>query len=269
MSVVRLGAVDYLNARPLVYGLDRRPDLFEIRYDVPSQCAALLHAGEIDAGIIPSIEYQRGPVDYRIVPDLGVISDGPVASVALFTRVPLERVTRIALDTSSRASAGLTELLCREVWRIDPAFEALPPDVDVMLARCDAALLIGDPALFLDARAKGLTKVDLGQVWTSFTGLPFVWAVWAGRPGAVPPVAVQELQRARDRGVAAAGDVAARWCTPDRAAFAERYLRENIKYRLGPREQAGLERYGALAAEHGLIPTAKPLAFYQEPAAQR
>src|SRR5262245_44734609 len=125
MSVVRLGAVDYLNARPLVHGLDRRPDLFRIRYDLPSRCAALLHAGEIDAGIIPSIEYQRGPVDYRIVPDLGIVSDGPVASVAVFTRVPVPGIRRIALDTSSRASAGLIQVLCRDAWGIDPGFEAL------------------------------------------------------------------------------------------------------------------------------------------------
>ena len=262
MSVVRLGAVDYLNARPLVHGLDRRPDLFRIRYDVPSRCAALLHAGEIDAGIIPSIEYQRGPVDYRIVPDLGVISDGPVGSVAVFTRVPVREIRRMALDTSSRASAGLTQVLCRDAWGIDPAFEALPPDPDVMLARCDAALLIGDPALFLDAESRGLTKLDLGEAWTALTGLPFVWAVWAGRPGAVPPDAIAELQRARDRGVAAPGEVAARWCAPEHAAFGERYLRDNIKYRLGPREQAGLEKYYELAATHGLVPAAKPLAFY-------
>jgi chorismate dehydratase len=262
MSVVRLGAVDYLNARPLVYGLDRRPDLFRIRYDVPSRCAALLHAGEIDAGIIPSIEYQRGPVEYRIVPDLGIISDGPVASVAVFTRVPIPRIRAVALDTSSRASAGLTQILCREAWGIDPSFEGLPPDLDVMLVRCDAALLIGDPALFADPAARGLTKLDLGEAWTAFTGLPFVWAVWAGRPGAVPPEAVSELHRARDRGVASPGEVAAMWCAPDRAAFGERYLRDNIKYRLGPREQAGLEKYYELAAQHGLIAEAKPLAFY-------
>src|SRR4029079_13463924 len=124
MKRARLGAVGYLNARPLVYGLDKRSDLFDLRFDVPSRCATLLHAGEIDLGMIPSIEYLRGPVPYAIVPDLGIISDGDVASVALFTRVPLKQIRRIGLDTSSRTSAGLTRVLCREAWDIAPELDA-------------------------------------------------------------------------------------------------------------------------------------------------
>ena len=101
-KTVRLGAVGYLNARPLVYGLEQQRDLFSLRFDVPSTCAALLHAGEIDLGMIPSIEYQRAADDYRIVPDLGIVSDGDVASVALFTRAPIEQVLTISIYTSSR-----------------------------------------------------------------------------------------------------------------------------------------------------------------------
>ena len=100
----RLGAVGYLNARPLVYGLEERTDLFDLRYDVPSKCATLLHAGEIDLGMIPSIEYVRGR-DYRIVPGLGIISDGPVASVALFTTRPVDSVRSIAAAGSNLAPA--------------------------------------------------------------------------------------------------------------------------------------------------------------------
>jgi chorismate dehydratase len=111
MSVARLGAVDYLNARPLVYGLELRNDLFSLRFDVPSKCAALLHEGSIDVGMIPSIEYQRGS-DYRIVPGLGIISDGPVASVALFTMRPMDGIRSIAADTSSRTSYALLKILC-------------------------------------------------------------------------------------------------------------------------------------------------------------
>ena len=118
MTVVRLGAVGYLNARPLVYGLEARRDLFSLRFDLPSTCAALLHTGDIDVGMIPSIEYQRAPGIYRIVPDLGIVSNGEVASVALFTRVPIENIRTIGLDTSSRTSAGLTRVLCREAWGI-------------------------------------------------------------------------------------------------------------------------------------------------------
>jgi chorismate dehydratase len=126
MRVVRLGAVNYLNARPLVYGLELRSDLFSLRFDVPSTCAALLHEGSIDVGMIPSIEYLRGH-DYRIAPGIGIISEGPVASVALFTTTPVEQIKTIAADTSSRTSHALLRILCIEHFGIDPDFEPMAP----------------------------------------------------------------------------------------------------------------------------------------------
>jgi chorismate dehydratase len=250
---VRLGAVGYLNARPLVHGLDARTDLFDLRFDVPSTCATLLHDGEIDLGMIPSIEYLRGPGPYRIVPDLGIMSDGDVASVALFTRVPLRAVRTIGLDTSSRTSAVLTQVLCREAWDIDPTFEAVPPDAAARVEEHDAALLIGDPALFLDHEAAGLTKIDLGAEWTRMTGLPFVWAFWAGPPDAIDANGIAALQQARDRGTNDSDAIADAYCGRSRAEACRRYLRENIKYRLGDRETQGLRRYYELAARHGLV----------------
>jgi chorismate dehydratase len=255
MKRVRLGAVGYLNARPLVHGLDRRADLFDLRFDVPSRCATLLHDGGIDLGMIPSIEYLRGPEPYRIVPDLGIISDGEVASVALFSRVPLAEVRRVGLDTSSRTSAGLTRVLCREAWGIDPVFEPVPPGVAAAVESVDAALLIGDPALFLDHEAAGLTRIDLGTEWTRLTGLPFVWAFWAGRTGAVDAAGVVALQEARDAGVADSDAIADAYCGVEHAAVCRAYLRDNIKYRLGDRETEGLRRYYELAATHGVIAT--------------
>src|SRR5512134_3579848 len=106
MKPIHLGSVGYLNARPLVYGLELRSDLFTVRFDVPSKCAALLHEGSIDVGMIPSIEYLRGP-GYLIVPGLAIASNGPVASVALFSTTPVEQVRSIAVDTSSRTSSAL------------------------------------------------------------------------------------------------------------------------------------------------------------------
>jgi chorismate dehydratase len=262
LPVVRLGAVSYLNVRPLVYGLDRRSDLFSLRYDVPSVCAMLLHAGEIDLGMIPSIEVPRAPQPYRIVPDLGIISDGDVASVAMFTRVPLDRVRRIGLDTSSRTSAGLTRILCREAWRIDPEFVTMGPEAAAGVDGVDAALLIGDPALFLDHRAAGFQKVDLGGEWTRLTGLPFVWAAWAGRSGALGRREIEALREARDAGAAHTDEIADDYCGPDRAAVGRAYLRENMKYRLGDREAAGLRRYWELAAKHGVVEHASELVFY-------
>ncbi|HTL45049.1 MAG TPA: menaquinone biosynthesis protein [Vicinamibacterales bacterium] len=263
MKAVRLGAVDYLNARPLVYGLEMRSDLFTVRYDVPSKCAALLHEGSIDVGMIPSIEYLRGDA-YRIVPGAGIISEGPVASVALFTTVPVQQVRTIAADTSSRTSNALLHVLCMERFGIDPEFRPMHPDAATMLRSCDAALLIGDPALFLDYKALGAAKVDLGEQWTAMTGLPFVWAFWAGRPSALTREGVDALLAARDAGIAASDAIATAYCGAERAARGRAYLRDNIRYSLGEREEAGLRMYYELAGKHGLVETVAPPAFYHQ-----
>lgn len=262
MKPVRLGAVDYLNARPLVYGLELQSELFGLRFDVPSKCAALLHEGSIDVGMIPSIEYLRGP-EYRIVPGVGIISDGPVRSVALFSTKPVGQIRTIAADTSSRTSNGLLRVLCVERFGIEPAFEPMPPDLPAMLRRCDGALLIGDPALFFDHEAAGVLNVDLGEEWTGLTGLPFVWAFWAGRPEVLTGRHLEALTVARDRGVAASDEVATAYCGPGRAERGRAYLRENIKYLLGEREQAGLRKFYELAEKHGVVDRATAPAFYR------
>ena len=258
---VRLGAVDYLNARPLVYGLELHDQPFTLRFDVPSKCAALLHEGSIDVGMIPSIEYLR-KASYRIVPGAGIISDGDVASVALFTTTPLDRVKTIAADTSSRTSNALLHILCMERFGIDPEFRPMRPDAAVMLKQCDAALLIGDPALFLDYAALGASKIDLGAEWKALTGLPFVWAFWAGRPAALTKDAVRSLLAARDAGIAASDEIAAAYCGPERVARCQTYLRDNIRYTLGEREEDGLRMYYELAGKHGLVDAVLPPAFY-------
>jgi chorismate dehydratase len=278
MSPIRLGAVGFLNARPLVYGLERS-QRFVIRYDVPSRCSALLHEGAIDIGLIPSIEYLRPPAGspgYMIVPDLAIASTGPVESVALYTRKPIDAVRAIALDTSSRTSAALLKVFCRRVFHITPSFVDSPPDLARMLGAADAALMIGDRALVLDHAAAveavgvaSIGKIDLGAEWTRLTGLPFVYAVWAGRAGVASPADVRDLQEARDAGVAHADEVAAEYfrAEPQHIAAGQRYLRDNIKYTLGPEERAGLELFFQFAAEAGMVSGAEPLRFYEhEPA---
>ena len=263
MTQIRLGAVDYLNARPLVHGLNQRADLFSLRFDPPSRCAVLLHEHQIDVGMIPAIEYCRGP-QYRIVPGMAIVSARTVASVALFTRKPVGEVRTIAADTSSRTSNALLRILCAERFGIAPEFRPMAPDPDAMLAACDAALIIGDPALFLDPVAKGVEKIDLGEHWTEMTGLPFVWAFWVGRPGIVTPEGVRALREARDAGVADADAIAAEYCGPGRAALGRAYLRDNIQYVLGDGEIAGVGKYYELAARHGLIDAAREPLFYLE-----
>lgn len=262
MRAVRLGAVDYLNARPLVYGLELHSAQFTLRFDVPSKCAALLHEGSIDVGMIPSIEYLRGHEDYRIVPGIGIVSDGPVASVAMFSAKRFEDIRTIAADTSSRTSNGLLQVLCYEAFGIDAEFVPMAPNLITMLARCDAALLIGDPALFLDHESRGLRKTDLGEEWTRLTSLPFVWAFWAGRDGALGTEHIAVLTDSRDGGVASSDEVAARYCGPQRTARGQAYLRENVRYTLGEKEQAGLRLFYELAVNLGVVEETRPLAWY-------
>jgi chorismate dehydratase len=261
--IVRLGAVGYLNARPLVYRLDRSPN-FSLRFDVPSRCADLLHAGDIDAGLIPSIEYLRGG-PLAIVPDLAIASRGPVTSVMLYTTRPIEQVRSIAMDTSSRTSVALVRVLCAKLFQIDPVFEPLGPNLGAMLSRHDAALLIGDAALFQSTsdHEPPISVIDLGEAWLRLTGLPFVYAFWAGKPGVLTPAHVKELQVTRDRGLAEAETVAREYLkdAPERQALGARYLRDNIKYHFGDDERAGLELFYRYAAELDVAPVGS-LRFY-------
>jgi chorismate dehydratase len=259
---IRLGAVSYLNTRPLVYGLEQHPDRFTLRFDVPARCAELLHANDVDLGLIPSIEYPGH--DYRIVPGVSIASDGPVTSVAIFTKVPTDQIQSIALDTSSRTSVALLRVLGARWFEIEPRLVNMPPDLGRMVGECDAALVIGDNALFADPNAMGLEKVDLGEEWIGMTGLPFVYAFWAGRPGVLAAADVAALQAARDRGLAATVTIAAESYPddPQKAARADLYLREDVKYALGEPEIAGLRRFYELAAEIGVLPSAEAPRFY-------
>jgi chorismate dehydratase len=265
---VRLGAVDYLNVRPLVAGLDTDP-MFALRFDPPSLCASLLRSGEIDLGMIPSIAYQLHQ-DYRVVFGVAIASEGPVDSVALFTKVPRERRRTIAADTSSNTSVALTRVLCAERFDIAPEFSPASPNLAAMLARADAALLIGDPALFVDHRALGVEKIDLGAEWTEMTGLPFVWAFWAGRKDAIDGEGIARLHEAKDRGIGASDALADAYAASYQArtgiaadpAVARRYLRDNIKYDLGLREHEALARFYDSAQRAGVIDAVQPVRFY-------
>ena len=260
---VRIGAVGYLNARPLTWTLDRAPERWQVRYDLPAVCARLLYDGEVDLGLVPSIEYLRSD-QYRFVPGVGIGSRGAVASVALFTRRPVEEIRHIALDTSSRTSVTLIRILCTERFRISPEFVPYGPDLAAMVRDYDAALLIGDPALEADAQALDVTKIDLGAEWTAMTGLPFIYAAWAGRAGAIGPGEVRLLQEAQADGVASYPAIAEEYgrgnATSARRALG--YLRDNMRYGLGPDEAKGLQMFLDYAADLGLAARRRRLELF-------
>jgi chorismate dehydratase len=234
-----------------------------VRYDLPAVCAELLHRGDTDLGLIPSIEYLQSP-DYCFVPGVGIGSRGPIASVALYTRVPVNEIRTIALDTSSRTSVSLIRVLCHHRFKISPQFVPHGPDLAAMTRAHDAGLLIGDPAFDVDHVSLGLTKIDLGAEWTAMTGLPFIYATWTGRRGTLTAADVLALQDAQAEGVASRLAIAAEYGRGDsaRTERAAVYLRDNVKYGLGADEAAGLQMFLDYAADLGLAPRRRTLEFF-------
>jgi len=257
---LRVGIVDYLNSRPLAWGFltGRMPAQLEASYHPPARVADLLASGELDVGLVPSIELQRIP-GLRVLPGIGVCASHEVRSVLLVARCEPGEIRRLALDRNSRTSAALVQILLADVWSARPEVVSAAPDVEAMLAGADAALLIGDPALRVD---RGSYRVlDLAAGWRGLTGHPFVFAVWAVREG-VEAVGLGELFHRSlalgmaeiDRIVAAA---AAELALP--AAEIREYLTANLGFRLGNDELAGLDEYFRRAEAHGLIDGAAPI----------
>jgi chorismate dehydratase len=259
---VHIGAVNYLNTKPLIYDLEALAPAAELILDVPSRLADLLAEGRLDVALIPVIEYFRAGT-YSIVPNISIASRGPVLSVTLFSRVPWNGIRRVALDEGSRTSAALCQILLRKRYGVSPVVENLAMDRTAEEADADAVLLIGDRAMH--ACLPGFAHAfDLGQEWFDWTGLPFVYAFWAVREGAELGSVEQALVESKRRGCAHIGQIA--HCEAPRlgldAGFCRRYLANIIHFDLGPREQAGLHHYYMLACELGLAKRGMNLEFY-------
>lgn len=252
---VRIGAVSYLNARPLVFGMEQGlgADRITLSFDVPSQLADRLAAGDLDVALLPVIELGRVP-GLVTVPGLAVGSFGACRSVVLIARQPLDRVRSVALDPESRTSNVLVQVLAREHWSIDAVFSAGPPDLDTALVGHDAAVRIGDKALFEPIPA-GATAYDLGEAWTSWTGLPFVFAVWAAREGVVDRDLYETLHASRRAAGPWLTAIATDYTWKGRQApeIARAYLSEAIRYRLGGPEVDAMNAFLAAASRCGFI----------------
>ena len=292
MSPVRISIVEYLNTAPLVRGFTHGPlrGKYELSFTVPSQCAEALRSGVVDVAIIPAIEYQRIP-DLVILPNLSIASKKSVRSLLLVSKKPIQEVSRIALDRSSRSTQALTRILCEKFWRIKPEFFEAAPDLPLMLQQADTALLIGDPALRLaiacspeahrdafgdivsTASLVGLNGhgpvyiYDIVEKWRAMTSLPAVLAVWAARHSAVTLELVQDFQDSLAFGLehvdAIASEAAAEMRLP--VGDLRRYLVENIDYHLDEENLRGLTRYYEFAAKMGLIPDVHKIALAPEP----
>ncbi len=260
---IRIGAVNYLNTKPLIFDLDKLAQNAELILDLPSRLADLLAVQQLDVALIPIVEYFRQE-DYTVLADISIASQGPVLSVTLFSRKPWAQIRRVALDEGSRTSAALTQILLRTRQKVELEIQPFPMDSNPEDLDTDAVLLIGDRAMH--ACLPGFAYAyDLGQEWHDWTGLPFVYAVWAVRSGVDLGPTFEAFYEAKKRGCANTGPIAfdeAPRLGLD-AGFCRRYLGNIIHFDLGPRELAGLHHFYMLACELGLARRGVNLEFYQ------
>jgi len=271
MGRLRISAISFLNTTPLMWDFDHGPagDNFDISYTVPSACAADLAKGNADIGIIPAAAYTTVP-NLVILPGVAIASRQAVRSILLVSKVPVEKIQTVALDTSSLTSVALVKVLFAKWWGGKRKFTSMDPDLESMLQLNDAALLIGDSALKVD-RSKFLT-FDLAEQWFRFTGKPFVFAFWAVRKDALKDKTsnldlAAIFQRSRNHGLAPdnLNQIAREWAP--RVGLSEAdvrsYLTDNIHYYLDPAHIEGLQLYYRFAQECGALPTAPALDFLE------
>ncbi|MCA9081147.1 MAG: menaquinone biosynthesis protein [Planctomycetaceae bacterium] len=257
---LRIGAVSYLNSKPLIEGLSTLAPDAELILDVPSRLADALQRGQLDVALIPSVEAFGDP-DYEVVSDACVATRGPVLSVKLYSRVFPGDIRSLALDEGSRTSSALVQVMLEERFGVRPRLQPLPLGKSVADTSADAILLIGDRAMHPPAE-EFHTVWDLGQEWLQWTGLPFVFAMWVARKETPLHGLDVALEQTRDLGVANIPSIARREAPKLQLApeTAESYLRKNLHFQIGSAERHALELFHELAASQGFAPAGQ-LAF--------
>ncbi len=274
MTRMRISAISYLNTAPLMWDFEHGPPdsparQFDISYTLPSQCARSLAEGSADIGIIPAAAYTSIP-GLQVLPDVAIASRRAVRSILLVSRLPIERVRTVALDTSSMTSVALTKVLLEKWLGGGRTFDPMDPDIEKMLASHDAGLLIGDPALQID-RSRYQT-LDLAEEWIRYTGKPFVFAFWAVRAaalrGADPALDLAGIfSNSRDRGLeeSSLNQIVRDWAP--RIGLSEpdvrSYLTENIHYRLDADCLEGLRLFYQYGVETGALQQAPEVKFVE------
>jgi len=262
----RLGVVSYLNAQPLTYAIERLNQDVEVTVDLPSRLADGLADGRFDVALIPSIECFRQP-GTTVISDACVACEGPVLSIKLYSRVPIDRIASLLVDEGSRTSAAMTRILLKERFGLEPKVESLPIGRSLLDMTADAAMVIGDRGL-LPPQGVFEEVWDMGEQWTDWTGLPFVFAMWVARPECSRhsfdlASLGQLLNEARDEGVTQLATIAqneaSRLGLPPEQCLV--YLRDHLEFHLGNRQRQGLDRFRELAQEHGLCPPGAEVAF--------
>ena len=256
----RIAASSYLNTAPLIWSFTHGSQRHSVELftdTAPARCAEMLARGEVDAALVPVIEYQRLD-DVSIVPGVCVGSRTAVRSVVLATRKNnLKKIECVALDESSRTSAALVKIIFREFLGFEPEWKTAEPDLLSMMQQSDAALIIGDPAMTIPRDQ--FRVFDLAALWHEFTGFGFVFAMWMVRNQSLRKIPAIDFAAARDEGLANLDQVIAAY--PHQIPFSDaemkQYLSENILFRIDDDMRKGLARYFELAQKHGLIEIAK------------
>jgi chorismate dehydratase len=253
---IRVGAVNYLNSKPLVFDLTRLAPSAEVVFDYPSRLGDRLASGDLDVALIPSIDYLAHR-DYSIVSDACIACRGPVMSVKIFFRVPADKTQSLALDAGSHSSAVLAQILLSEQHHITPELVPLALGKSLEDTRADAVLLIGDRAIH-SPPGRFAEVWDLGDTWCRWTELPFVFAMWVARADADLCGLDTALTAARDLGVKNIEAIADREAAPLGLTRPQcvAYLRDNLHFYFGPRERRGLTLFQEKAAALGLVPSA-------------
>lgn len=250
---IHIGAVSYLNSRPLIEGLEGLLPSSNLVLDYPSRLADALSNGQLDVALIPSIEYFRRP-GYEVISDACVAARGEVLSVKLYCRVHPGQIRTLALDEGSRTSAALTKVILAERYGVIPKTEPLRMESLTTDSHADAVLLIGDRAMH-SPQESFVEVMDLGQFWYDWTGLPFVFAMWVARREVNTEGVDEALSHARDLGIANVADIA-REEAPRLGiseTLAHTYLTRNLHYHLTSAERSGLKLFSELAAQHNLV----------------
>jgi chorismate dehydratase len=262
--ISRIAASSYLNTAPLIWSFlygSRRNTVELFTHKAPSRCAEMLRNGEVDAALVPVIEYQRIP-DAVIVPDVCVGARDAVRSVVIVSKQNnLKKIKRVALDDSSRTSVALVKIIFREFLGFEPEWQTLSPDLRSMLEHNDAALIIGDPAMKIP-RDK-FRVFDLATLWHDYTGLGFVFAMWMAATSQAEKIHAIDLKAVRNEGLAHLNEIAAGYEDQPALSPAEikDYLTGNIVFQMDEKMMKGLELYFELARKHKLIEGGKPLEF--------
>jgi len=253
---MRLSAVSYLNTKPFIYGLFRSDlaEMIDLSLDIPSVCAQKLLTGEADVALTPVAVIPQLPEAY-LVSDYCIGATGAVKTVCVFSQVPLREIKKLYLDFHSRSSVALVQILCEKYWKISPEFLPAEEGFEAQIAGETAGLIIGDRAIGCERRYA--YTYDLGEAWTAWTGLPFVFAAWISTRPLHPEIAAR-FNAALRLGLDHLPELLK--ILPAIADFdTERYFRENISYELDHAKWLGLNRFlGYLAGENGYRLMNKP-----------